>query len=186
MVGTAAVAVATRRAAWGLLAGLAASLTGCSRGGVARPRPSDAGPTLRRYLANQRPRQGGVTARSVAEDAIAFYRDVLFDGLTAEQAADMLLFQWGEYDFGTGLTFRFDITRQFISAGSSGDDAISQLRYIAHFESTEALRSLKAGNRWCKSRSELPDFELYVLRSDALSAVESLMPLRIEIGWSKV
>lgn len=56
-----------------------------------------------------------------------FYRDVRTQGCDLDDDGDMLLFQWGTYDWdGTGPTFQCDITRQFIKAGSEGDDGQTQ------------------------------------------------------------
>jgi hypothetical protein len=47
---------------------------------------------------------------------------------------DMLLYQWGSYNWGNGKYFELNITRQFIEAELEDDDAISQLSltYLRH------------------------------------------------------
>lgn len=42
------------------------------------------------------------------------YRDIRVEGCDLEADGDMLLFQWGTYDFGTGETFELNLTRQFL------------------------------------------------------------------------
>ena len=50
--------------------------------------------------------------------------------------SDMLLYQWGAYDWGKGLYFELNITRQFIENDLQDDDAISQLSLTYKFEPT--------------------------------------------------
>lgn len=79
---------------------------------------------------------------------------------------DMLLFQWGTYDWGTGRHFSLNITRQFIEDGLQDDDAISQLSLTFRFDPTVELEALGAGNRWCDGPSEFS-----IVRDSALSSV---------------
>src|SRR5262245_4806221 len=74
---------------------------------------------------------------------------------------DMLLFQWGTYDWGQGPRFELDMTRQFL-VGPGEDEDIWQLSLTYRFEPSEALRTLGAGNRWCHKLAELPEFDAYV------------------------
>jgi hypothetical protein len=137
-----------------------------------------------------------LSARGIASDkgsllqlvagTVAFYRDANADGLSASVQSDMLLFQWGVYDWGTGENFEFDITRQFISAFSFGDDAISQLRMTAYFAPTPELRKLGAGNRWCSRREDAQDFRAFIVSSPAFRVASGLVRRKVEIGWSRI
>jgi hypothetical protein len=97
----------------------------------------------------------------------------------------MLLFQWGIFDFGQGETFHYDITRQFVVSGSSGDDGMSQLSLTVHFGVSNALRGVD-GNRWCKSLANAVEFERFINASEATRAVEGLKPLRVTLDWGEV
>jgi hypothetical protein len=72
---------------------------------------------------------------------------------------DMLLFQWGTYDWhdGKGPSFQFELARQFVIAGfepDRADDAIWQLRVTLHYAPSDATAAVGDGNRWCE---RMPD-----------------------------
>jgi hypothetical protein len=122
----------------------------------------------------------------LVESALSFYQNVRATGLTKSALSDMLLFQWGVFDWGRGERFEFDITRQFISAGRSGDEAISQLRCIAYFAPTADLRSIPKANRWCESVANLDSFGAFIRNSDAYGAVSLLKPNLVSLQWGAV
>ena len=88
---------------------------------------------------------------------------------------DMLLFQWGSYDWGEGERYEVDLTRQFI-LGDGEDDEIFQLSLTFRYPTSAVLRGLGAANRWCSSRAELESFRDFVLASPQLKAVEGHLP----------
>ncbi len=47
----------------------------------------------------------------------SFYLEERAEGCGIDNDGDMLLYQWGTYDWGEGESFEFDITRQLIPAG---------------------------------------------------------------------
>lgn len=124
---------------------------------------------------------GGTLAALTIADAIrymlTFYRDIRANNCSLDEDGDMLLFQFGAYDFGRGETYRYDITRQFILSDSEGDDGMSQLSLTVHFTVTEDLRALR-GNRWCSSPAQLDEFEQFIRNSPATQAVSALKPLK--------
>ncbi|HZS24691.1 MAG TPA: hypothetical protein VFA30_06840 [Gaiellaceae bacterium] len=64
---------------------------------------------------------------------------------------DMVLFQWGVYDWydGNGERFEIDFTRQFSILTRRGDyDHMEQLHCTFQYEPTEELRALGAGDEW--------------------------------------
>lgn len=87
--------------------------------------------------------------------------------------SDMLLFQWGTYDWGSGTYFELNITRQFIEPEGEGDDAISQLSLTFKYRETAALRVIGEGNRWCESLENVGEFRKFINESPALIATEN-------------
>lgn len=85
-----------------------------------------------------RPREG-------FEQFFAFHVSIKAEGCE-DPGSDMLLFQWGVYDWGNGKFFDLNITRQFVEDGLEGDDAISQLSLTFNYEPTAALAAIDAGN----------------------------------------
>jgi len=115
----------------------------------------------------------------------AFYQAVQAQGCEGPDA-DMLLFQWGTYDWGTGRHFSLNITRQFIEADLEDDDAISQLGLTFRFEPTAALEALGAGNRWCDGPTEFDIVKAFALSHPAMLAVGDDGTAVVELAHSYV
>ncbi len=96
-----------------------------------------------------------------------FYRDERVEDCRIEDDGDMLLYQWGTYDWGQGRWFDLNITRQFIPQGGEDDD-IFQLSVTAKYSPAPDLDELCSGNKWCGSPDEFPQFEEFVRGSNAL------------------
>src|SRR5262245_54775822 len=71
---------------------------------------------------------------------LGFYQDERADGCEIDEDGDMLLYQWGCYDWGQGESFEFNITRQFIAATAEDED-IRQLSLKFKFKTSEPLRT---------------------------------------------
>jgi hypothetical protein len=141
---------------------------------------------LQWYLRSLGLMPGSLRVPEMVAAVLGFYRDVRLAGL-ADVDGDMLLYQWGTFDFGQGLSFRLDITRQFIAVGSGSDDGeMSQLQCVAHFVPADALSAIPVNNRWCHSLAEVPEFETYITRSAAFSAVKGMTPSRLQLDWGPV
>jgi hypothetical protein len=148
--------------------------------------PSDSAETLRRFLSDR-----GIDAKLAPLEQILpvfleFYATVPASDLDPTADSDMLLFQYGVYDWGNGAFFEVDITRQFIMDGLEGDDAISQLHCTTLFEPVAELRAIEPSNRWCWSHSELGEFKQFILASTGYRAVLRAEAARREISWEGV
>lgn len=108
----------------------------------------------------------------------SFYQSVAVEGCD-QPDDDMLLFQWGTYDWGSGTHFELNITRQFIEHELQDDDAISQLSLTFRFEPTPERDGLGLGNRWCNGPAELQEFLEFTLSSPAFAAVADLRAMEV-------
>lgn len=149
-------------------------------------KPSTSATSFDEFLAQRHLAIATLTIPQLVENTLAFYRSVRALGLAPNHDADMLLFQWGVFNWGKGEFFEFDITRQFISAGKTGDDAISQLRCTAYFIPTPSLRAIPVSNRWCTSISEAESFSNFIISSAAYRAVQGSKPSKVAASWEKV
>lgn len=109
---------------------------------------------------------------------IELYKTVRVEDCDLDDDGDMLLFQWGTYDWGKGPYFEIDLTRQF-AAGAGEDDDLWQLSLTFLFWPT---RTLEAGHRWCARPEELDDFARYVWSHPALAGTEE--PVRVELDYN--
>jgi hypothetical protein len=125
-----------------------------------------------RYLAARGESVQKITPSRALESVLAFYLEVRAEGcdLTADQ--NMLLFQWGTYDWGKGEHFEVDLARQFIF-GDGEDEDVWQFHVMFRFAPIELFRQLANGDRWCKSLEELPEFTSFVRGHPATLAVGS-------------
>jgi hypothetical protein len=101
---------------------------------------------------------------------LEFYAKERADGCAIDEDGDMLLYQWGTYDWGKGEFFEFNITRQFMDAAGEDED-IRQLSLTFKFKPSEALRKLTDGNRWCAAPDEVDEFRTFIEASDAFTVV---------------
>jgi hypothetical protein len=117
------------------------------------------------YLAKRALLIKGLRPAQGADAMCDFYRDV-----RAAANSDMLLYQWGTYDWGQGLNFELDITRQFI-VGAGEDEDIWQLQLTFRLAPSGDLGALGKGDRWCKTPVDLDAFSEFVRTSAAYLAV---------------
>lgn len=147
--------------------------------------PSESPEVFSKWLAIQGKKLPGLSPVELVDAALGFYSQVRCAGLESAQHSDMLLFQWGVYDWGQGAGFEFDLTRQF-TTGKRGDADMSQFRLTAYFEPTKPLKELQAGNRWCEGLSDIEAFRAFIFTSGTLALVAKLIPKRIVATWSPV
>ncbi len=127
-----------------------------------------------------------VTPSSGIGKMIAFYRDVRADDCPVEQDGDMLLFQWGTYDWGEGPSFQINITRQFTLNDRDADQAMSQLSLTFHFEPTVSNKVYEKGSRWCPEPSQLIAFIDFIHGQKPFKDLSGQNAARVEIDWSPI
>jgi len=123
-----------------------------------------------RYAAGRGESLPKMTPSRALESMLSFYGDIRADECDVAGDGDMLLFQWGTYDWGDGDHFELDITRQFVFGGGEDED-IWQFHVTFRFATTEGLANLASGQRWCRSLEDLSDFTLFVRQHPASVAV---------------
>ena len=87
-----------------------------------------------------------LNARLGLEQMLAFYANTDAEGCGAP-SSDMLLYEWGTYDWGEGQSFELTISRQFIETGEQGEPEISLLRLLFKFRPTAELLGFYRGKR---------------------------------------
>lgn len=126
-----------------------------------------------------------VTASQLTETMTAWYEAERAEDVVVEESGDMLLFQWGTYDWGDGEMFEVDLTRQLIAKGAADDDAIWQLSWKVLFAPSVATAGLGEGNRWCGRPSEVDAFRGFIGSSDAMRFAASHPALRAEVNYGE-
>jgi hypothetical protein len=122
-----------------------------------------------------------ITPADGVEAMLAYYAEERADGCPFEEDGDMLLFEWGIYDWGDGPAFEVGITRQLVRTDTK-EEEIWQLGLDFRFEPSVGIRAGKQ-NRWCASLDELDDFRKFITKSAALKAVARHTPMSVELRF---
>jgi hypothetical protein len=148
--------------------------------------PEDAKLGLERRIAQSSKSLSELTPGEGIELMLDFYRDVRVEGCPLEDDGDMLLFQWGTYDWGHGPLFEFDTTRQFGESALEGDDAISQLSFTFHFTPSAQIDLLGQGSRWCYTPEGLSDFAAFIASTAVYRTVAEFRASKVTLTYSRV
>ncbi len=100
-----------------------------------------------------------------------------------DEDGDMLLLQWGVYDWGEGPSFEYGLTRQLVCQHDADDDAIWQLGLTLHDRPSPSVAAVGRGNRWCGTPLELVEFQRFALTAPATSAVVGVTPKRVALRF---
>jgi hypothetical protein len=125
------------------------------------------------------------TPREGLARMFAFYDEVAAVGCGGPDG-DMLMLQWGTYDWGAGKNFELNITRQFMEEGAEDDDAISQLSLTYRFEPTTELEEIKPGNLIREGSQASTVIRDFAATHPAFIAVADQKPQGVELHYSYV
>lgn len=145
--------------------------------------PNDAQTEFTRRLRSRGIELPAVDVGTGFSEAFAFYRDVRAEGCAMDQDGDMLLYQWGTYDWGQGRYFNLELTRQFMLHDVLDDAGIFQLALTFLFAPTTALERLRHGNHWCHSPTDLQGFERHIALSEAYRIAIGQVPVDVQLTY---
>jgi hypothetical protein len=124
--------------------------------------------------------------RLLISSVLSFYHRNQAEGLVDDDG-DMLLFQYGVYDWGLGPFFEIGLTRQFIEVERNDDEhVISQFKLTCFLEPTDELKALGRGKRWCNDPSQMNDFSAWLMHHPILKETEDSPRVRTEVSWELV
>jgi hypothetical protein len=101
---------------------------------------------------------------------LEFYRSTRAIDCDVEAQQDMLLYQWGIYDWGSGRQFELDVTRQFIR-GAAEDENIWHLSLRFRYPASRVSAGFGKGDRWCTRPQDTTEFEAFIRTSTAFQAL---------------
>lgn len=107
------------------------------------------------------------------------------DAAPIDHDGDMLLFQYGTYDWGNGERFSISLTRQLIVPHSEDSD-IWQLELSFSYLPNETLRSFQNGDKWCGNPDQLDAYRSSVLNSPVFIACSSDRAETVNLTWEHV
>lgn len=147
--------------------------------------PSQSVAALEQFALQRKQLLQSLSSGQLVDLMLGFYTSAQPVGLAPAPDADMLLYQWGTYDWGQGRCFELDITRQFIRRVDD-TSLISQLSLKARYLPSATLEAVQPGNRWCQSVGQLSAFREFILTSAAYRAVAFIRPKSVSASWSLV
>lgn len=119
---------------------------------------------------------------SMFPKVIELYVMARIEGTDPDADGDLLLLQWGTNDWGHGLHFEVDLTRQVSLAGPDEDDAeIAQLSCKFVYAPAARLAELDSGSQWCSSVDDALEFWDLVIEHQAVKAVADLTPHELQV-----
>lgn len=128
-------------------------------------------------LENSRPAEGFTLMSQ-------FYRDMRGDkAAPLEHDGDMLLFQYGTFDFGNGPKFDLNLTRQLTYGDTSDDPEIWQLQLTYSFQPDSDWAVIGSHNAWCPNPESLDQFMRDVLASEAIKRAADREPFSVSLTW---
>ncbi len=104
---------------------------------------------FRRHLDLQDTLLAKNSVKSALKSVVDFYRLARFQDCKLDDNGDMLLFQWGIYDWGDGKFFDIDFTRQLIDC-KNDDRPITQVSFRIAHPVVEDMTNIPPGNFWCE------------------------------------
>ena len=150
-------------------------------------RTSEAKHTLLAVMAEEGIPLEEVDAAAAIDLFARFYADHrAVDVVGFEEEGDMLLSEWGVFDFGDGPHFRFGLTRQFVLRDEIDDDAFIHLRLILHYDASPEASALGRGSQWCHSPEELDSFLRQIRATPAAAFVADRPPIRVDLLHERV
>jgi hypothetical protein len=142
--------------------------------------PADAEAAFLAYATDRGVNLHRCLVREGFEQMIAFKRDEAAEGVEADDG-DILLYQWGTFDWDGTPHFEISLTRQFVEANVPEDDAMSQLALTFRFAANPQYDHLGEGTEWFEDDTTLQDAEAFVRSHPAFVAVDSAAPLDIVV-----
>jgi hypothetical protein len=147
-------------------------------------RIADAEASFRGHLTNLGLRLDGEDVRTVFAAMADWYeQERAEDAASIEEDGDMLLFQWGTYDAGSGRVFEYGLTRQLIGSEDVEDQGIFQLSVSYRYPINVQADALGSGTRWCGRPSGLVGFRQAIDAGPASALTRSIEPLETLLTW---
>ena len=111
---------------------------------------------------------------------LQFYENERANDCELDADGDMLLFQWGSNNWGDGLYFDLNITRQLIQE-KDGEQCIRQLSLTFRHHAEPAFTEIESGNKWCPNPSGATEFGDWIQNSTAFQSCRSKTPIEIQL-----
>lgn len=116
----------------------------------------------------------------VFDTMLGYYAAVRVNGCDPGDDEDMLLVDWGSYDWGDGRAYEVDLSRQVILPGRN-DEAVVQLHIVYRFPNIGDIAKVAAGNDWWGTPASVDEFAEALKSNPALALAADAESLSVEI-----
>lgn len=117
---------------------------------------------------------------------IDYHNDIEFPDISRADDSDMLLFQYGTYDWGEGRSFEIDFTRQFYQLFTDTEDhEIIQQSFTFYFD-PKGFDHVTSFDLWSNAVENMDEFERMILNSDGYREALQRTPEKFEISIADV
>jgi hypothetical protein len=124
--------------------------------------------------------------RLLPEDGIRglvkFYQMERIDGCDMENDGDMLLFQWGIYNFTGKNEFQINITRQLLLLE---EDEPYQLSLTFYYDVNDDNSTIKAGNFWCNNVKDISGFLRMIDKNSTYQVLKDKKAAKVEMTYDQ-
>ena len=127
-----------------------------------------------------------LTPTTGIELMLRFYLEERVSHCPLDEDGDLLLFQWGTYDWGQGEQFEVNISRQLMTAAGDGEEQIRQLSLTFRYPPSEALNAAGDGDLWCDNPDALESFAKSIQNSRAIKATKDIQPTQVDLSFDHV
>ena len=111
--------------------------------------------------------------------SVTLFQEFKIKGIPADDGDnDMMLFQYGTYDWGAGRFFEFDITRQFMKPN---EDEPYQLSMTLFFEPNECERY----SSWSNEFETLEKWAENSKETEGYTTGKNAKPIKFEMGFEQ-
>lgn len=111
---------------------------------------------------------------------LRYYAEVRVNDCDPGDDEDMLLLDWGSYDWGDGRAYEVDLSRQVVLPGRS-DEAVVQLHIVYRFSNIGELAKVPVGNDWWGAPASVDEFAEALKSNPALAPAANTEPLSVDI-----
>ncbi len=126
-----------------------------------------------------------ITVEKGVQAMIEYYTEERTDGCEFDSDGDMLLVEWGTYDWGKGESFEVSIVRQLIETDEEESEP-RQLNLRFTFPPKVGKSAKQGSSQWCESLEGIEDFREFVFNSVVLKKVGDENPESVELQFGRV
>jgi hypothetical protein len=144
--------------------------------------------SFKKWIKDQGLKEKDLSLSSLPDLFLSYFQHIQFETVGEENDGDMLLYEYGTYDWGQGEQFQIGLTRQLIEAHDEEveqEDFMYQLQ-VTFFYPASGFESVSSFNQWSSDSLSLTDFQRMIVNSVGYQTALPKTPLRLEITTGKV